>query len=287
MEAARYALMHDLLLETAHWPWPVPDTPWVMEQTWRDLLFAHWSYPVDEVRAVVPAAMRLDTFTGKAWVGVVPFMLENLHARGLPCFSVCKRSPAWTSALMSLSMANRAFTSSFGCGQQARRNRRTHAVQSALLRSRHDRGPDRQMALATLRVGRTSAANPRHSMGITHPSARRSTRRAEPSSIFLPSVIAFIPKGISVAFSDSRFIIDRGCCKPRRRTDAAPRSSAAGLPAPRGDALLHFSSVQHMIGWAPYAVGELPAHGLPAAMRLSYARDAILIPARDRCRVCV
>jgi uncharacterized protein YqjF (DUF2071 family) len=55
-----------------------------MEQTWRDLLFAHWSYPAEEVRALVPNELPLDTFDGKAWVGVVPFMLEDLRARGLP-----------------------------------------------------------------------------------------------------------------------------------------------------------------------------------------------------------
>jgi len=28
-----------------HRPWPVPDRPWIMTQTWHDLLFAHW--PID------------------------------------------------------------------------------------------------------------------------------------------------------------------------------------------------------------------------------------------------
>ncbi|MGQ0563335.1 MAG: YqjF family protein [Gemmatimonadota bacterium] len=76
--------MHELLSETAHRPWPLPTSEWIMEQTWRDLLFAHWPYPVEEVRAVVPGVLPLDTFDGRAWVGVVPFKLENLRARGLP-----------------------------------------------------------------------------------------------------------------------------------------------------------------------------------------------------------
>lgn len=64
-----------------------------MEQTWCDLLFAHWAYPVDEVRAAVPPQLPIDTFDGRAWVGVVPFMLENLKARGLPALPFASSFP--------------------------------------------------------------------------------------------------------------------------------------------------------------------------------------------------
>jgi uncharacterized protein len=30
-----------LLDDLAHRPWPLPDRPWIMTQTWQDLLFAH------------------------------------------------------------------------------------------------------------------------------------------------------------------------------------------------------------------------------------------------------
>ena len=36
---------YDILNVTAHRPWPMPSAPWIMTQTWHDLLFAHW--PVD------------------------------------------------------------------------------------------------------------------------------------------------------------------------------------------------------------------------------------------------
>ena len=64
-----------------------------MEQTWRDLLFAHWAYPVDEVRALVPEQLPLDVYDGMAWVGVVPFMLEGLKARGLPAVPALSSFP--------------------------------------------------------------------------------------------------------------------------------------------------------------------------------------------------
>ena len=31
-----------VLGETGHRPWPLPDAPWLMGQTWVNLLFAHW-----------------------------------------------------------------------------------------------------------------------------------------------------------------------------------------------------------------------------------------------------
>lgn len=46
-------------------------------QSWRDLLFVHWTLPVDVVRAAVPASMELDLFEGRALVGVVPFVADR------------------------------------------------------------------------------------------------------------------------------------------------------------------------------------------------------------------
>jgi uncharacterized protein len=69
------------LRETDHRPWPLPDRPWVMGQTWNDLLFAHWRLPFAEVRTHVPAALPLDEYCGSAWVGVTPFRLTGLRAR--------------------------------------------------------------------------------------------------------------------------------------------------------------------------------------------------------------
>lgn len=70
--------------ETAHRPWPLPTTPWIMFQSWRELLFAHWRVPTDVLRALVPAQLELDQFEGSAWLALTPFLLSDLHARGLP-----------------------------------------------------------------------------------------------------------------------------------------------------------------------------------------------------------
>jgi uncharacterized protein YqjF (DUF2071 family) len=55
-----------------------------MAQTWNDVLFAHWPFPVDAIRPLIPAALGLDTFDGRAWVGVVPFWMTGVRPRLTP-----------------------------------------------------------------------------------------------------------------------------------------------------------------------------------------------------------
>lgn len=69
------------LRECRHRPWPLPDRPWVMGQTWEDLLFMHWPVDPDELRAAVPPQIPIDTFEGHAWVGVTPFTVTGMHPR--------------------------------------------------------------------------------------------------------------------------------------------------------------------------------------------------------------
>jgi uncharacterized protein len=71
------------LEETAHRPWPLPDGPWVMGQTWDDLLFAHYRVPAEHLRPLVPEGLEVAEHSGSAWVGVVPFAITGLRARGL------------------------------------------------------------------------------------------------------------------------------------------------------------------------------------------------------------
>ena len=57
-----------------------------MAQTWHDLLFAHWPVDARALRPLVPSALELDLFETCCWVGVAPFRMSNIHARGLPPF---------------------------------------------------------------------------------------------------------------------------------------------------------------------------------------------------------
>jgi uncharacterized protein YqjF (DUF2071 family) len=88
---------HAILKETAHRPWPIPQGPWLMSQTWHDLLFAHWPVAKDRLRELVPAAFELDLFDGQAWLGVVPFHMTNVAPRFVP-------SLPWISAFPELNV---------------------------------------------------------------------------------------------------------------------------------------------------------------------------------------
>jgi uncharacterized protein YqjF (DUF2071 family) len=67
-----------------HRPWPLPDEPWTSAQSWVDLAFLHWRVDADELRRLIPESLRLDTFDGSAWLGIVPFQISGLRLRGLP-----------------------------------------------------------------------------------------------------------------------------------------------------------------------------------------------------------
>jgi uncharacterized protein YqjF (DUF2071 family) len=69
---------------TAHRPWPLPDSPWLMTQSWHNLLFAHWPVDADLLRTKVPPGLPLDLHGGQAWIGIVPFRMTNVAPRFVP-----------------------------------------------------------------------------------------------------------------------------------------------------------------------------------------------------------
>jgi uncharacterized protein YqjF (DUF2071 family) len=71
------------LEETAHRPWPVPDRSWVMGQTWDQLLFVHYRAAIEQLRELVPDGLEVEQHSGSAWLGVTPFVITGLRARGL------------------------------------------------------------------------------------------------------------------------------------------------------------------------------------------------------------
>jgi uncharacterized protein YqjF (DUF2071 family) len=75
---------YTILNERSHRPWPMPDGPWVMTQSWHDLLFAHWPVPAAALVSKLPPGLTLDLFEGQAWLGIVPFRMSHVTARGVP-----------------------------------------------------------------------------------------------------------------------------------------------------------------------------------------------------------
>jgi uncharacterized protein len=56
----------------------------LMYQNWRNLLFLHWEYGVEAIQRTLPEGLRVDTFGGKAYIGVVPFFMQDVHPRFFP-----------------------------------------------------------------------------------------------------------------------------------------------------------------------------------------------------------
>ena len=81
------------LREHAHRPNGIPERPWVMGQTWEDLLFAHWRVDPAALRPVVPPQLPIDTYDGSAWIGVTPFVVTGMHARLTPPLPGTARFP--------------------------------------------------------------------------------------------------------------------------------------------------------------------------------------------------
>lgn len=51
---------------------------------WRHLLFANWPVDPDIVAARLPDALAVDTYDGRAWLSVVPYLNVDVRPRGVP-----------------------------------------------------------------------------------------------------------------------------------------------------------------------------------------------------------
>jgi uncharacterized protein len=55
-----------------------------MHQNWGKLLFMHWAIDAEILRPLIPSQLSIDTFDGKAWIGIVPFTMWGIRASFLP-----------------------------------------------------------------------------------------------------------------------------------------------------------------------------------------------------------
>lgn len=56
-----------------------PDQQVLLHQNWHHLLFLHWEVPAAELQSMLPPRLTLDTFEGKAYVGLIPFTLTGVR----------------------------------------------------------------------------------------------------------------------------------------------------------------------------------------------------------------
>lgn len=57
---------------------------WMMRQSWSPTLFVHWEVSPESVRPLVPRALELDTWEGRAFVSLVVVDIKRTRPRGLP-----------------------------------------------------------------------------------------------------------------------------------------------------------------------------------------------------------
>jgi uncharacterized protein YqjF (DUF2071 family) len=50
-----------------------------MHHVWSDLTFLHWPYDPGEVQRLLPPGLEVDTFEGRAWIGLIPFRVRIRH----------------------------------------------------------------------------------------------------------------------------------------------------------------------------------------------------------------
>ena len=55
-----------------------------MRMSWRNLLFIHWRVDTRLVKPLIPKGLQLDTFDGCAWIGLIPFTMDDTRPRGFP-----------------------------------------------------------------------------------------------------------------------------------------------------------------------------------------------------------
>lgn len=66
-----------------HLPERPPGRPRVSFR-WHDLLFMHWPVSPDRIRSLLPERLEVQTFEGRAWIGLVPFTMSHIRRLPLP-----------------------------------------------------------------------------------------------------------------------------------------------------------------------------------------------------------
>jgi uncharacterized protein len=247
--------MNPFFQSIAHRPWLLPRRPWVMAQSWHDLLFAHWPVEPGVLRPLIPAALGLDIFENRAWVGVVPFRMSGVRLRGTPAlpwlsafpelnvrtYVVAEDRPGvW---FFSLDAANALavaiargwfhlpyFRASMQCVESSGwidyRSNRTHAgAANAALRMRYKpMGPAFQPRRGTLEHWLTE---------------RYCLYAVDASGRILRGEIHHPPWSLQAAEAE---------------ISANSMALAAGITLPAASPLLHFSPRQDMVAWPPQRI---------------------------------
>jgi len=218
-----------------------------MTQSWHDLLFSHWRVNERLLRPHIPAAFDIDRFDGSAWLGVVPFTMSNVAARGTPALP-------WLSAFPELNV--RTYVSPRDGKRGVYFFSLDAARLAAVLAAR---------AMFRLPYFPASMQVTRHGEGVRYVSHRRGGS-ASFVGAYEPTGPAFVPARGTLEF----FLTERYCLyhvdllgRPARleihhapwqlqtaRAEIAENTMAHALGIPlEGAPLLHFAKRQDVVTW--------------------------------------
>ncbi|MEW9677729.1 DUF2071 domain-containing protein [Lentibacillus sp. L22] len=75
---------NNIIKSTDHREYPLPNGPWMMTQTWENVLFLHWPVAKKELQDHIPSGLDLDTYDGNAWISIIPFRVRRMRLRNTP-----------------------------------------------------------------------------------------------------------------------------------------------------------------------------------------------------------
>jgi uncharacterized protein YqjF (DUF2071 family) len=227
-----------------------PVTRAAMVHRWDEVTFLHWRYPAAEVQTLLPPGLEVETCDGSAWVGLVPFFLRV----GLPGV----RPVPWFSEFAETNV--RTYVRSVDGGSGIWFFSLDAARLGAVLAARATyRLPYFWSRMRLDHAGSSIRYECRRRW--PGPRGARSRAHIEIGDPYEPGALTALDHFLTARWA--LFTVPRGRIRYARAFHvpwplhrAALLSlddeliQAAGLPAPRGDPLVHYSpSVEVRIGW--------------------------------------
>jgi uncharacterized protein YqjF (DUF2071 family) len=229
--------------EVAHRPWPMPETPWIMTQSWHDLLFAHWPVGADALRRSMPPGLELDLYEGQAWLGIVPFHMTNVAPRGVPALP-------WVSAFPELNVRTYVRVGARpGVYFFARTMFNLPYYSAAMVVETDEAGVRYTSRRAASDEGRAEFAGRYRPVGPVY--------AAEPGSLDYFLTERYCLYTVTNAFELRRLEIHHPpwpLQAAEATIEANTMADAAGIRLPSMAPVLHFAKRQDMVAWAPTAV---------------------------------
>ena len=75
----------DILNNTSHRQYQLPEKPWKQYQEWHGSLFMHWKIDPSILKGLLPESLTIDLYDNDAWISILAFAVKKLRFRRLPC----------------------------------------------------------------------------------------------------------------------------------------------------------------------------------------------------------